>query len=284
MNRVTIAPEYDLKWAHHERPSPLSDNKIEKLQKDLLTPVIDQDISDSVYSDFKKEVEEWILSSTLNQLSGFDRFARKDICIGCTQFIDTLYMKGPVQTIKNDYRYHERLNSPNIVDVRSLIPNVPLIIAMPFPSIGDIHPAMDTILNEAFEKNIPVHIDGAWITCCRDIVFDFAHPAIKSFAISLSKGLGLGWNRIGVRWTKEESPDAITIMNDFRMNNRALAMIGLHFIRNLPSDYLWKTHGEQYYKICKDFNLEPTNSIYLAKKDGISIGISPLIRYLENAE
>jgi hypothetical protein len=166
--------------------------------------------------------------------------------------------------------------------VGSLIPDIPLIIAMPFPSIGAPHQDMEEILNECLVKKIKVHIDGAWTTCCRDIVFDYGHPAISSVGISLSKGLGLGWNRVGLRWTKDTKADSITIMNDFNMNNRALAMIGLHFIRNLQSDYLWNTHGRDYYKVCYDFNLMPTNSIYLALRDGQPVGVSPLIRYLKN--
>jgi len=71
-------------------------------------------------------------------------------------------------------------------------------------------------------------------------------------------------------------------MNDFNMNNRALAIIGLHFIRNLSPDYLWINHAERYYKVCDDFNLTPTNSIYLALKNNKPVGVSPLIRYLEN--
>jgi hypothetical protein len=153
---------------------------------------------------------------------------------------------------------------------------------MPFPSTGAVHNQMTEILDEAQDKGISVHVDGAWLTCCRGINFDLSHPSIKSIGISLSKGLGLGWNRIGLRWTKETNPDSITIMNDFDMNLRATAMIGLHFIRNLPPDYLWNTHGDKYYKICNDFNLTPTNSIYLALRNGQPVGVSPLIRYLEN--
>jgi hypothetical protein len=193
-------------------------------------------------------------------------------------------MQGPVQTLKGDYRYHNRLN-PNIVfSIPGYLQNdLPLIIAMPFPSIGDVHSQMKEILDECLEKEIPVHIDGAWLTCCRDINFDASHPAICSVGISLSKGLGLGWNRVGLRWTKNEEPDSITIMNDFNMNLRAPVMIGLHFLRNLEPDYLWTNHEEQYYKVCNDFDLTPTKSIYLALKNNSPIGISPLIRYLDES-
>lgn len=280
MEKIKVAYEYSSDYLEIERPSPLSDNHIESMIMDVLSGKLDRDISDNVYSNFKSEVDHYLNNTTLNVLKGLDTFKRIDIINGCTQYIDNLYMQGPVQTIHRDYRYHERLNLSYIKDVGSLIPNIPLIIAMPFPSIGAVHSDMEEILYECNIKNIPVHIDGAWITCCKDISFDFNHDVIKSVGISLSKGLGLGWNRVGLRYTKETKIDSITIMNDFRMNLRATAMIGLHFVRNLPTDYLWNKYSESYYKICKDFNLTPTNSIYLALRDNQPVGVSPLIRYL----
>lgn len=278
--KIKIAPEYDQKYLEVDRPSPLSDLRIEKTIQDVLSGDLDKDITDSVYTNFKKETTDWIFNSKLNNVTGFNVFDRVDIINGCTQFIDNLYMQGPVQVIKGDYRYHQRLGLAYVKDVGSLIPSVPLIIAMPFPSIGAPHRDMEEILDEARNKGIDVHVDGAWYTCCRGIDFDVSHNAIKSVGISLSKGLGLGWNRIGLRWTRQSKPDSVTIMNDFRMNNRALAMIGLHFIRNLPPDYLWNTYGDIYYKVCKDFNLTPTQSIYLALREGSPVGVSPLIRYV----
>lgn len=281
MNRVRTATTYSIDYLEVERPSPLTDSKIEQLIQDVMIGKLDSDITDTVYTNFKEEATYWLFNSKLNQLTGFDSFERVDIINGCTQFIDSLYMQGPVQVLCGDYRYHERLGLAYVKDVGSLIPDIPLIVAMPFPSIGAPHRDMEEVLHECKIKNIAVHIDGAWIGCCRDIVFDFSHVAIRSIGISFSKGLGLGWNRIGLRWTRQSKPDSVTIMNDFNMNLRATAMIGLHFIRNLPTDYLWSTHGENYYKVCKDFNLIPTKSIYLAIKDGYPVGVSPLLRYLE---
>jgi len=282
--KIKIAPEYDPKYLEIERPQPLVDNRIELLIQDVMSGKLDKDITDKVYTNFKKEMTDWLFQSTHNKLTGFDDFSRVDIINGCTQFIDTVYMKGPVQTLKGDYRYHSRLDPNLVYSVPGYLrKDLPLIIAMPFPSTGDVHIEMKEILDEARDKGISVHVDGAWLTCCRGIDFDVSHSAIRSVGISLSKGLGLGWNRIGLRWTRESSADAITIMNDFNMNLRAPAMIGLHFLRNLPTDYLWNTHGDRYYKICKDFNLTPTKSIYLALRDNQPVGVSPLIRYLENA-
>lgn len=278
-----IALSYSAEWLQVERPQPLVDNEIEKTIQDVINGKLDKDISDNVYVQFKKEMLSWLLSSKLNSLTGFDSFNRVDVINGCTQFIDNLYMQGPVQVINNDYRYHQRLGYAYFKDVGSLIPDVPLVIAMPFPQVGAIHADMEEILDEAKNKRIDVHVDGAWVTCCRGINFDLSHPSIRSVGISLSKGLGLGWNRVGLRWTKDNRADAISIMNDFNMNLRAPVMIGLHFLKSFSEDYLWNKHGDRYYKVCADFELTPTNSIYLALRNGQPVGVSPLIRYLENA-
>lgn len=283
MNRVIVAPEYSVEYLQIERPKPLSDNNIENLIQDVLSGGLDKDMSDNVYYDFKTECSHWLLNSTLNDLTGLEKFERLDIINGCTQFIDNIYMSGPVQTLYGDYRYHERLGLSTIIhDYKDLIPNIPLIIALPFPNNGRIHSHIEEILEISLVRGIPVHIDSAWVSASRDIVFDYSHPAIASVGMSLSKGLGLGWNRIGLRWKRHYRPDAITIMNDFNMNLRAVAKIGLHFIRNFPSDYLWNTHEDRYYKVCGDFNLTPTNSIHIALDGYDPVGVSPLIRYLEN--
>ena len=280
--KIKIAPEYNLKFLETDRPQPLVDNRIESLIQEVLSGKLDTDISDQVYVNFKKEMADWLAGSELNNITGLDSFHRVDIINGCTQFIDNIYMQCQPQVLIGDYRYHARLGN-QWASSGLLREGVPLVIAMPFPSTGAVHTQMGEILNEAKDKGIDVHVDGAWVTCCRGINFDVSHPAIKSVGLSLSKGLGLGWNRIGLRWTRQTAADSVTIMNDFNMNLRAPAMIGLHFIRNLPPDYLWNTHKEQYYKVCSDFDLTPTNSIYLAINNGYPVGISPLIRYLENA-
>ena len=281
MARIKVATDYSEQWLETERPQPLSDNHLESLSQEVLFGKMDPTTVDNTYEKFKTECQQWIFGSQLNRLSGFESFLKPDLIIGCTQFIDNIYMKQMPQVLEGDYRYHQRLGNWDTKLLRKL---TPLIISLPFPSLGAPRPDMNSILEKCLKNRIPVHIDGAWITCCRDIDFDFSHPAIESVGISLSKGLGLGWNRIGLRWTKKVTNDSIKIMNDYHMNNRALAMIGLHYIRNTPPDYLWNTHGDRYYKICHDFNLEPTNSIYLAMRNGAPVGVSPLIRYLENAK
>ncbi len=151
---------------------------------------------------------------------------------------------------------------------------------MPFPYGGDVHPQMDQILDTCLSRGIPVHIDGAWISCCRNINFDFSHPAITTFCISLSKG-GLGGNRIALRFAHERPQGAITIMNDFNMNCQSLVSMGINFMQEIGPEYFWKKYEDAYKQVCTDFNLDSTKAIHLATKNGKPVGVRPLLRALQ---
>jgi hypothetical protein len=280
--RIKIAPTYSEEWLETERPQPLSDNLIEQTIQQVLDRNLDKDISNNVYVNFKNKMPSWLKNNKFNSITGLETFDRIDIMQGCTQFIDNIYIQGQPQVLVDDYRYHTRLGNTYTLP-GLLMPHVPLIIALPFPSTGNAHSMMKEILDEALEKNIKVHIDGAWLTCCRGIDFDLSHPSIESVGVSLSKGLGLGWNRIGLRWTKSKKPDSISIMNDFNMILRVPVMIANHFLISFDSDHLWKTHGNNYFRLCNDFGLTATPAIHIALRNNQPVGVSPLLRYLENA-
>lgn len=271
------------------------------LQVDKPQPMYDQSINsfyDSFYKDnpvhlphldwmFKGEFESWLKSHQLSTYSGIDAFPCRHIINGCTQYIDDLYQRlGPkLRTLEGDYKYHWRLNK-NITYfngdqfLKARDEGEELLISMPFPAHCDVHPDMNFLLDECLHYGIPVHIDGAWISCSRYITFDFDHPAIKTFAISLSKG-GLGGNRIGLRFAREIPEGAITIMNDHNMNNQSLVWMGTMFMSEFGPEYFWNKYNDKYHRVCKDFNLEPTKIVHLARRrSGEVVGIRPLLRAL----
>lgn len=277
--RDSVNRQYSEEWLQHERPQPMYDGDINKFYDRFYkdNPVHTSNLDEI----FKEKFLQFIDSHKLSKFSGLSAFPRQDIINGCTQFIDDLYQRcGTLQIFENDYKYHWRLN-PNIkyATIDTLDPTKELLISMPFPYFGDVHPDMQEILDAAHEKNIPVHIDGAWISCIRDIEFNFDHPAIQTVGISLSKG-GMGGNRIGVRFSRNTPDGAVTIMNDFNMNSQALVSMGIKFIDELGPEYFWQKYNDAYDKICSDFQLEPTKAIHLARKNNKPVGIRPLLRSL----
>jgi hypothetical protein len=294
---LSVPDSYTANHLNYNRVFPLIDTKLQNLiyatqeeyfsfiSKDIPVDYLPSAISQDLFTEFKNRFQQDLERSELNTITGLDHARRIDICLGCTQYIDSLYMRyGPlgVQVLEREYTYHKRIN-PGIEyrTVETLTPHKPLIISQPF-FYGKTHAEMNEILDRCLMFNIPVHIDGAWITATKSISVDFRHMAIHSFAVSMSKGYGLsGWNRIGVRWTKEYAEDAITTMNDFAQIPAQTVAVGLKFLSAVSPDYLWKRHGPNYDKICKDFNLTPTDSIHLAMDGDNPVGVEALLRYLE---
>lgn len=231
--------------------------------------------NESLIADFKAATYDWFFNNPSLSLTPKPN-ADAEVIQGCTQYIDSLYIQGPCQHLEGDYAYHSRLGYA-ARRVGELLANVPLIVAMPFPLYGDVHPDWPLILDECRSKNIDIHIDAAWLSSARNIKFDFTDPQIKSYAVSLSKGMGLGWNRIGVRWGGQRATDSVTIMNQFDMLPRVCVLIGLHYLQQVPKNYLWNTYANEYEQVCKEFGLTPTNSIHLALRDKRAVGVSRAI-------
>jgi hypothetical protein len=252
----------------HNRSIFLTSPECQSLRDHITTSVCaDKLTSIDQYIDLAKF---YFTGSKLNQLTGFDQFSHVDVILGCTQFIDSLLIRyglSGLQILDGDYRYYWRLN-PDLKTavVGALEPNKPLLISMPFVGVSDIHPNMDSILDECSSKNIPVHIDSAWVTCSKGIVFDYSHPAIQSFAMSQSKGMDLGWNRIGLRWSRDATPtDSISIYNQFTMIPTVNLAIGVAYLQRIQPDHLWNQYGDMYNKVCRELYLRPTKFIHVAK-------------------
>ena len=249
------------------RAASLDHPEFKRLKNDIFSSKLS--LPETSYEEFSDAMHQWITSNSGNLLTGLDAYHR-EVCVGVTDFIDNLIMKHGIdnlQIFEHDYTYYRRLSpSKTWSTVGNLIPNSPLLIALPFPGEGDIHPDMKKILNEALEKNITVHIDASWMSSANNIQFDFGHPAIESVAFSLSKGLALDWNRIGIRYSKyKDETDSITIANKFGTINSIDVSVGMLYINNFTQSYLWENYGSLYYEACRTFLLKPTKCIHMAK-------------------
>jgi len=240
----------------------INDVELTSFKKQLTLDKVSQD-------EFINQFNQWVSEDKINSLIGFQSFPIRDVCFGVTHYIDNLIMKygHQIQILEHDYNYYNRLwPHKKWAVVGNLEPNMPLLMALPFPGYGIPHPQMPKLLQEALDKNIDVHLDCSWLPASRNIKFDFSHPAIQSFAISLSKGLALDWNRVAVRFSRsKDENDAITIANNFNMINEVCLSIGYQYMKNFDINFLWNKHGANYSKICKEFKVIPTSVIHAVK-------------------
>lgn len=268
------------------RPRAMYDREIHAFHSTLACEHFSD--NEALKTEYLQAFDGWLHGSKLNNVKGLEAFSHRDFCVGVTHFLDDLHqMNGDqIVVVEGDYRYHWRLRPEILVRTpETLAKGDVLILSAPFPSLGEIHPQSTEFLDRAHELEIPVHIDSAWYGCTRGFEFDYDHSAIKSIGFSLSKGLGLGANRIGVRYSKERVRGPITILNDFNMHIHVLMWYGIKFIEQFGSDYMWNKYGQLYEEVCAGLKLNPTMAIHLAREQDShgnfhTVGLRSVLREL----
>lgn len=270
----------------YHRPQSMYDSEVHNFITEILSSKENfANDPDNLWLEFKEKFHNWIMNSKLNIANGLDEFQDRDIIVGVTQFIDDIYQsKKNVKVLPNEYKYHWRMygDSNTLDNYYSLKPGDNLIISTPFPYNGNIHTEMNSILDWSYERAVDVHIDACWWGCSRDLTFDFNHPAIQSVGFSLSKALGLGANRIGLRYCRKRWTGPVSLHNEFNMVNQILVWMGIKFIDKFGSDFWWKKYGDVYYQMCSDLDLTPTKAIHLAYDNDKPVGVRPVLRKMFN--
>lgn len=238
---------------------------------------------------FLESIDSWIKSHQCVQYRNLDSFTRKDAILGTTQQLDELHMLHGknIAVYKGEYKYHRRLTDFTVKEIRhfsELVPGNVFIASYPSNITTGHHENFTELLDHCLKNNIPVHLDGAWFGQCRNFEFDVSHPAIKSLSVSLSKAYGMGSQRIGIRYTREKTIGPISIMNDFSYCNVSDMWIGVEMMKHFGPDYWWKNYKTLYEKVCKDFNLEESNSIHVGwlveNNNRSQFGIRTPLRFL----
>jgi len=256
----------------------INEIRLSDLNSDQLIPIKDDHIAGlkaSWYGEPQKSVSHqefvdqastWFMSTQLNNLSGHEQFPHIDIIIGCTHYIESLVSKNRwnIQILPREYAYYSVMGHRHN-EIGSLAPGVPLIISLPNYFFG-MREEWDTILTECEQKEIDIHVDCAWVTAAKGFNFNFDHPNIKSFAMSMSK-YGLGWNRIGLRWSRQRTMDSCTLISAQKKYNELTTACGSYMMRHIPRDYGWNTYGETVTQICEKLDLQETMYFYVVKDE-----------------
>ena len=255
----------------------------------VLTPVQDEHLStlkklwyhdpqESIgHNEFVNKASDWFRSTKINDLQGWDKFPCIDVIMGCTHFIESLVSKHKwnIQILGKEYAYYT-LMGKKYTEPGHFEPGKPLVVSLPNYFYGD-RPEWQAVLKECEQKAIDIHIDCAWATAAKGFNFNFDHPNIKSFAMSMSK-LNLTWNRIGLRWSRQRTMDSCSLISAQKKYNERTTACGSFMMDNLPRDYGWEKYGKINQQICDKLVLEPTMFFYVVKdKDDKLYSIGKLL-------
>lgn len=217
---------------------------------------------------YRQTFDNWIHNSELNMVTGLDRFTRLDIISGTTQTFDEAYYRyrhRHLRVFRGEYAYHKRIKKDaTFLDDYPLSNNDYIIISAPFCSTGDIHPHFYHILEEATVLKVPVVVDCAYFGTCDGVDIDLNFPCIESVSFSLSKGLGLGDNRTGIRYSNYDDDLPICQQNDYGHLVLGAAKIGLYMMGKFSADHIAKKYKIYQEEVCKILDLTPTKCMHLA--------------------
>lgn len=218
--------------------------------------------------EYLERIHHLIHQCRSNQVEGLERFSQRHLINGTTQSFDECYLRNSskrLRIFKGEYAYHKRVN-PDFcfLEDAPLDENDYIIISLPFCSTGDIHPQMYEIITQAEQKNIPVEIDCAYFGTCHSIDFDLSSAAIVAVSFSLSKGMGMGDIRSGIRYSDFDDDFPIAQQNNYRHTVKFAAKMGIHMMKRFDFDYIPNLYREHQESVCHDLEITPTKCMHLA--------------------
>jgi len=239
------------------------------------------------YAKLKKDFEnlfvEKLSNYKLSTANGIDQFTNIDTIIGCTQYIDNLYQSHPKNffIFKNEFAYHKSLRLNNEISVDDIEPNSHLLISVPQAHSCAVPEILPVVIKLAEERNCSLHLDMAWWTITKGLNIDLSSPCVKTLATSLSKPFSLSRNRIGIRMSRSEINDAVSIQNKKNIVPRVLLELGLSYLQQHDLDYMWKKYGTHYDLICNLCRLRPLPVFFMAREIGQkNVHINKALEYI----
>ncbi len=218
---------------------------------------------------FCKKYREWILSTTLNKVSGLENFPCAVYSNATTEVFDKFYMKNNkrrFRCFRGEYVYHQiawRNHWPDwkFLEDDKLEKNDAVVISLPFSDTGSKHLQMDDLLSQCSNLKIPVLVDCAYFGVCSNIEFDFSHSCITDIAFSLSKTFPLAYARIGMRLTRVDDDDSLLMLHKIGYTNRFGAALGLELIEKYSPDYIVNKYKKAQLDLCKNLGIEPSDTV-----------------------
>lgn len=242
-----------------------------------------------VYDEYVEKFEKWILSSKNNSFQGLKNFKYIDVTVGTTQTFDEAYLRysnRQLRTFSAEYKYHSRNVNVKVLDTET--DYIPLekddwvIVSLPFSGIGNKHKFFDTLLLDAEIKNVPIIIDCAWFGTCYNVNFNFDSSNIVAVTFSLSKGIGMGNMRTGIRYSNY-TDGYIRQQNNFKHLVFSNMQIGLWQMEKFNPDFITNKYLSYYKKMCLDYGFDETNCMHVAFYQDKLLGVRNLVKeYLKN--
>lgn len=237
-----------------------------------------------VTEEYISTIKQWIMSTSNNVLSNLTRFEYSDVTVGTTQSFDEAYLRycnRQLRVFSNEYGYHKRSVNCKFLDADGVY--VPLdindwvIVSLPFSGNGYISDMYSILLKDAEEKNVPVLIDCAWFGTCAGVDINLLSPSIQEVTFSLSKGIGLGNMRTGIRFSNYTT-GYIRQQNEYTHLVKSNMQLGIWQMNKFSPDYISNKYQKAYTAMCVELGMKPTKCMHVAFYNNKLLGVRNLVK------
>lgn len=273
-------------------PSSFYNNLIKPIRDQQLRSLIQQ-VSHDLLSPWDKELRfaerlepiaafRQALMSWAQDLKGLERFPYFYVVNGNTEWLNHLigFGKGVIGWKSGDYTYYghmARCTGREFSELQQPGPVDEMIISWPGYANGD-----STELE--FSRSCPAkrkHLDVAYLGLVRPEELDVSE--FSTVAISMSKTLGIPFNRVAMVFSQEEIT-TLSVMNRIGYVNLSGVNLATHLLKNLPAGYFWARYHQAYADLCAKHSLRPTNCLLFAyDQNGSRISTAPHLREIMDA-
>lgn len=247
----------------------INDSKTISLLKSINANLYSAKSNSDLPDEFCKSYINWIKQHTTHNVTNLEQFKFYSFSQGTTEAFDKFYIKHNNRRFRcfsGEYMYHQlawRNSFPNwkLIEDAPLEENDAVIISIPFADTGNKHTNHNWLIAECEHKGIPVLVDCAYFSIADGIDFDFSSPAITDITFSLSKAFPVSNLRIGMRLTREDDDDIMFVYKKSKYQNSFSALVGLQFLGNFPSYYIFNNYRTKQLMICDYLNITPSNTV-----------------------
>lgn len=219
---------------------------------------------------YKIKYTNWLLNSKFSTIKGLDKFKNIDFTYGVTQSIDDLLVKHKQDRLRIyefEYHYSRKIHKNFKYIDKDIVNGDWVLISLPFCFNGAYPENLNELLDLCYEKNVPVYIDSAFYGLSFDFTLDLSHPAIKEVYFSLSKNLGLGFLRTGLRYSNDTYYGPVKMQNEYNYSNLTFIELGEYVIDKYDINFILEKYKSKYVSLCSQLNLMPSKCIHIATTD-----------------
>jgi len=225
--------------------------------------------------EFLEVYPEWIASSKLNKITGYNKLPYRFVSLGTTQGMDWWHYYCManglrLRMLRGEYPYNRDVilegewTNERYIEDAPLVAGDAVIISMPFSGSGTKHDRMEELLDTCDQLGIPVFVDCAWFGTCHGIVADLDRECIKMIAFSTTKGLSCGNWRAGIVFSRLNE-GSLSVQTEWKHGIHMNVALGTALMKNFSPDTVPEKFLPSHLAVCGHYGFSPTNTVHIAQ-------------------